>query len=141
MSCEQVCDFLRQIGLEQYVPKFEEYSITGDVLYRAGQGSGLEELGVMDALHRLKISVLFRRTLEGESKVFKRYPVEEVVRFLNMHNMPEYVERFEKEGIDGELLLEATDDALIALGVEKQIHRITIRSKFTNYVTPQYTTL
>ena len=136
-----MCEFLREIGLEQYVGKFEEYGITGDVLYKAGQGKGLEELGVIDALHRLKISVLFRRKLEGESKVFKRYPVEEVVRFLNMHNMREYVERFEAEGIDGELLLEATDAALVDLGVEKQIHRITIMSKFKNYVTPQYTTL
>lgn len=136
-----MCDFLREQGLEQYVPKFEEYSITGDVLYKAEQGRGLEELGVTDALHRLKIFVLFRRKLEGESKLYKRYPVEEVVRFLNMHNMREYVNRFEAEAIDGELLLESNDDALVVLGVDKQIHRITIRSKFKGYVTPQYTTL
>lgn len=129
------------IGLEKYIPQFEDFSINGEILLAAGQGKGLEELGVVDPLHRLKIFVLFRRELEGISKIAKRYPVEEVVRFLHSIKMSEHVENFEEHQIDGELLLEATHEALEVLGVVKQIQRIAILTNYKNYINPRHTTL
>lgn len=136
-----MCEFLQSIDLQEYVPQFEECDITGDILLSCGQGKGLEELGVINPLHRLKISVLFRRQLEGMSKIAKRYPVEEVVRFLHSIKMSEHVEKFEEHKIDGELLLEASEDALEVLGVVKQMHSITISTHFENYISPRFTTL
>lgn len=140
-TCEQVCGFLDEIGLQEYVSQFEEYGITGEVLLDAGQGKGLEDLGVVDPLHRLKIYVLFRRKLDGISKIAKRCPVEEVVRFLHSIKMSEHVEKFEENSIDGELLLEATQEALAKLGVTKHIQRISIMTNFKNYINPRSTTL
>ena len=140
-TCEQVCTFLKGIGLDEYILQFEDYSINGEILLAAGQGKGLEELGVVNPLHRLKIFILFRRQLEGASKIAKRFPVEEVIRFLCSIKMNEHVEKFKEHQIDGEMLLEATNDALEAIGVTKQIQRITIVSNFKNYINPRHTTL
>lgn len=140
-TCEQVCGFLDEISLGEYKPQFEEYSITGDLLLNAGKGKGLEELGVVNPLHRLKISVLFRRKLEGVSKLAKRYPVEEVVRFLHSIKMSQHVESFEKNNIDGELLMEASHEVLEVLGVTKEIQCITILANFKKYTNPRSTTL
>ena len=123
------------------MPQFEEYGITGEILLDAEQGKGLEDLGVDNPLHRLKICVLFRRKLDGISKIAKRYPVEEVARFLHSIKMSEHVQKFEENNIDGELLVEATHDALACLGVTKQIQRITIMNNFKNYIFPRSTTL
>ena len=140
-TCEQVCEFLCTIGMGEYVQEFKEFSITGDVLLKAEQGQGLIDLGVINAIHRLKIYILFQRHLDGASKLAKRYPVEEVVRFLHCTKMSQYADMFEQNEIDGECLLEASEEALQALGVNKHIHRLSIKSQFKNYITPRYTTL
>ena len=93
------------------------------------------------ALHRLKIHILFRRRLEGVGKVAKRYPVTEVIRFLHANRLSDLVETFEKHQIDGEILMEASDEVLEELGIEKQIQRIALMTHFRNYITPCYTTL
>ena len=136
-----MCEFLKEIGLEEYIPKFGEYGIVGEVLLQAGQGKGLEEIGVTSALHRLKIHILFRRRLEGVGKVAKRYPVTEVIRFLHANRLSDLVETFEKHQIDGEILMEASDEVLEELGIEKQIQRIALMTHFRNYITPRFTTL
>lgn len=137
----QVLSFLQSIGMDEYVSAFKEMDIAGDVLLMAGQGTGLGDLGVTNPLHRLKISVLFRRQLEGVGKVAKRYPVEEVVRFLHAHKMSEFVGMFEQHCIDGEMLMEASEDALNELGVTKQIQKLALKSSFKKYITPRFTTL
>ena len=92
-------------------------------------------------LHRLKISLLFRRQLEGIGKIAKRYPVEEVVRFLNANKMNKFVEMFEEHKIDGEMLMEASDDVLAELGIANQIQKLALKSNFKKYITPRFTTL
>ena len=140
-TCEQVCEFLCAIGMDAYVQEFREFSITGDILLKAEQGQGLIDLGVTNAIHRLKICILFQRRLDGVSKLAKRYPVEEVVRFLHCTRMSEYAKMFEENEIDGECLLEASEEALQSLGVNKHIHRLSIKTQFKNFITPRYTTL
>lgn len=140
-SPQQVQDFLTSIGMGEYIPAFKELDISGDVLLMSGQGRGLEELGVKNPLHRLKISILFRRQLEGLGKIAKRYPVEEVARFLHAHKMSEFVEKFEEEKIDGEMLMEAPDEVLDELGVKKHIQKLALKTNFKKYITPRFTTL
>ena len=140
-TCEQVCEFLSSIGMDVYVQEFQDFSITGDVLLKAGQGQGLIDIGVTNAIHRLKIYILFQHHLDGASKVAKLFPVEEVVRFLHCTRMSEYADTFQQNEIDGECLLEASEEALQALGVDKLIHRLSIKSQFKNFITPRYTTL
>ena len=138
-SCEALCDFLEKIGMEEYVQNFEEYSISGDILLSAGQK--LDGLGINNPLHCLKICILFRRELEGLSKIAKKFPVEEVVRFLHSIKMNEHVQSFQEHGIDGELLLEASEEVLEELGVKNHIQRLSIKMRFVDYVTPRNTTL
>ena len=61
---QEVLEFLASVGLERYAESFKDAEITGDVLLEAGDEM-LGELGVASTLDRLKITMLFKRTLQG----------------------------------------------------------------------------
>ena len=125
--------------MEEYVQNFQDFSVSGDILLSAGQD--LNDLGIENALHCLKISILFQRQLEGLSKVAKKFPVEEVVRFLHSVKLSEHVASFQEQEIDGEFLLAASEKVLEVLGVKNHIQRLSIKKRFADYVTPRSTTL
>lgn len=138
-TTEALCAFLEKIGLEVYTQNFEDFYITGDTLLDAGQN--LSDLGITNPLHSLQINVLFKRELEGVGQLAKRFPVEEVGRFLHSIKMSEYVKPFEEHKIDGEILMEASEEVLEVLGVKNHIQRLTIKNRFGEYIIPRYTTL
>ena len=61
---ELVAEFLKSVGLEQYTESFIENDISGEMLLEA-EDDDWTELGVNSHLHRIKISVLFKRLLLG----------------------------------------------------------------------------
>ena len=61
---ELVAEFLRSVGLGQYTESFIENDISGEMLLEA-EDDDWTELGVNSHLHRVKISVLFKRLLLG----------------------------------------------------------------------------
>ena len=125
--------------MEDYVQNFQDLEMTGDILLSAGQD--LKDLGIENPLHCLKICILFQRQLEGVSAVARKFPVEEVVRFLHSIKMSEYVPNFQEQGIDGEFMLAASEEVLEALGVKNHIQRLSIKKRFEDYVTPRSTVL
>ena len=106
--------------------------ISGDVLLDADE-EFLTELGVDTALDRVRIMTLFPRTLE---EVEPKYPVSEVVKYLQENKMEKYIKLFEENEIDGDMLLD-TDPTLmkavlkeIGVGV---VDRVKILSKFKTF--------
>lgn len=59
---EEVAEFLKSIGLAQYVKKFLENEVNGGMMSII-KDEELEELGVQSQLHKIKILVLFKRHL------------------------------------------------------------------------------
>ena len=114
--------------------------MTGDVLFDC-QDEDLKDLGIESPIARLKICILFRRKLKGFSMnhLAERFPVAAVAKFLHTiklqqpNRLEKYVASFTKNGIDGELLMEADNNVLKELGVEGFDKR-TIKSKFKTYV-------
>ena len=133
-SIKDVSIFLAEIKLDQYIQKFEENDITGDVLLSLNLES-FEELEVSSALHKLKIIVNFRRHLEQTGV---EYPVFNVVQVL-AQNRPliEYRKLVEQNGIDGDMLL-YEDDKLVRcmfkeIGISSDLHISKIISKFKTF--------
>ena len=65
-STKEVGKFLESIGMGQYVATFAENDMNGEMMLEADD-QVLEEIGVESRLHRIKIMVLFRRYVYGQT--------------------------------------------------------------------------
>ena len=129
---EDVGDFLTSIYLDKYIKAFTDNEVGGDVLLEA-DCEFLNELGVTSPLDCMRIMTLFPRRLK---KCEPHLPVSEVLRFLRENKFDKYIEHFEKNQIDGDMILN-TDTALmknvlkeIGIGV---VDRVRILSKFKTF--------
>lgn len=62
---EQVAEFLKSIGLAQYVNSFLEEGVDGESMSEAND-EDLDALGVQSQLDKIKIMVLFKRHVVGK---------------------------------------------------------------------------
>ena len=125
--------FLASIKLDKHIQAFSDNEISGDVLYGV-KSSELSELGVDDALDKVKILVGFRRYLEG---VAARFSVSRLVVALSQSNLAKYRKPFEQHGIDGDMLL-YEDEALVRsmlkeVGINSELIITRILSKFKTF--------
>ncbi len=82
-------------------------------------------------MDRLRISTYFRRHVVKSEGLAELYPVEVVVQFLEVTRpLQQFAASFGENKIDGELLLNASDEVMAELGVEKGVHKLMIRQKF-----------
>ena len=129
-SHQDVLDFLQTNDLGQYTQNFEDFNIDGSLLMQF-RDDELLDIGVQSALDRLKITTYFKRLVVKSEGLAELYPVESVVNFLQeTRPLQQFAERFGECKIDGELLLNASDDVMNELGVEKGVHKLVIRQKF-----------
>ena len=62
-----------------------------------------------------------------------RFPVPEVLGFLQQNKLEKYCAAFQQHSIDGELLLAADDSVLKELGVKSAVDRVKIRTRFKTF--------
>lgn len=132
-STEDVVKFLQSFGMDQYVDIFRDRVIDGRVLVVFGD-EDLIELGILSPLHRFKIQFLFKRFLQS---IRAKHAMVVVRDFLIAYKMETYVQKFTKEEVDGDMLLEILhltpdvgDPILKYLGVESKVDRIKMRQQF-----------
>ncbi len=133
---EDVGDFLTSIKLDKYRQAFVEAEVGGDVLLDA-DCEFLNELGVNSLLDCVRIMTLFPRRLQDTEP---RLPVSEVLRFLKENKFEKYVELFEKNEIDGDMMMD-TEQGLMK-NVLKEIgivvvDRFKIMSKFKTFASSE----
>ena len=128
-------EFLQDVELDQYATTFEESDINGELLIQFQDGE-LEEMEIDSALDRLKIAVFFKRfLLKSKDLASDVISPEEVEKVLKANRqLKQYAKTFLDNGVDGELLLSASDEVMRELGVEKGAHRLMIRNKFNAHV-------
>ena len=122
--------FLETRGLQRYTKIFEDFDINGELLI-IFKDEDLFGMGIESPLDRLRISTYFRRHVVKSEGLAELYPVETVVQFLKENRaLQQFASTFEEQRIDGELLLNASDDVMNELGVKKSVHKLMIRQKF-----------
>lgn len=127
---KEVLAFLEIRGLGRYSNIFEEYDINGELLIQF-QDDELCDIGIESALDRLRISTYFRRHVVKSEGLAELYPVEVVVQFLQeTRTLQQFATSFGENKVDGELLLNASDEVMAELGVEKGVHKLMIWQKF-----------
>ena len=129
-TVKDIVNFLESKGLGHYSQLFEEYEINGELLVQFHDDE-LSDIGITSALDRLRITMYFKRLVVKSDGIAELYPVEAVVQFLEQTRpLQQFAESFREQQIDGELLLNASDDAMNELGVVKGVHKMMIRQKF-----------
>lgn len=98
----------------------------------------LLELKVTSPLHQMKIMHLFKRELHGGET---KYSTEHLLKFLQQYNLEKYASILEKNGIDGDMILEVEDklmkNVLKEVGVTSQLDILKIRSKYKTFCNEQ----
>lgn len=61
---DQVAEFLKSIGLEQYAQSFLDKGVDGEILLET-KDTELRDVGVQSRLHQVKIITLFKRLDTG----------------------------------------------------------------------------
>ena len=123
-----VLEFLDQWDLGRYKEKFEEMDINGELLI-VFQDKDLQEIGIESALDRLRIITYFKRlVMKKSSGIAELYPVDAVLN--ETKPFQQFAATFKEQSIDGELLLNASDDVMKELGVTTGVHRLILRQKF-----------
>ena len=135
LSVEDIVKFLHDVKLEQYATIFEEFEINGELLIHLPDNE-LQDMGIVSALDRLKISVYFRQYVLGAKNIPNQQSVREVVKFLE-DNKPlrQFASRFGENNVDALLLLSASDEVMRELGVDTGVHVRLIRTKFKKLTT------
>lgn len=135
LSVEDIVKFLHDVKLEQYATIFEEFEINGELLIQLPDNE-LQDMGIVSALDRLKISVYFRQYVLGAKNIPNQQSVREVVKFLE-DNKPlrQFASRFGENNVDALLLLSASDEVMRELGVDTGVHVRLIRTKFKKLTT------
>ena len=129
-TLQDILAFLETKGLAHYGKLFEEFDINGELLIQFHDDE-LRDMGIESALDRLRISTYFRRHVIKSEGLAELYPVEAVVQFLQeTRPLQQFAPTFQEQQIDGELLLNASNDVMNELGVEKGVHKLMIRQKF-----------
>lgn len=129
-SLQDILAFLESKNLSHYAKLFEEFDINGELLIQFHDDE-LRDMGIESALDRLRISTYFRRHVVKSEGLAELYPVEAVFQFLQeTRPLQQFAASFKEQCIDGEMLLNASDEVMNELGVEKGVHKLMIRQKF-----------
>ena len=94
----------------------------------------LKGLGLENNLHRLKLLVSLER-LENDCRLGDKaiaYPPRKIADFLNSQGQSyeKYIQLVLDNGIDGEMLYRASEQALTDLGIDSPVDRALMKQKF-----------
>ncbi|XP_064170063.1 liprin-beta-2b isoform X9 [Anguilla rostrata] len=126
-SSEQVCTWLEDYGLGQYVNLARHWVSDGQTLLSATPQDLEKEMGIKHPLHRKKLQLALRsftsKVKESSSELDHIW----VTRWLDDIGLPQYKDQFNEGRIDGRMLQYLTVNDLLFLKVTSQLHHLSIK--------------
>ncbi|XP_053356002.1 liprin-beta-2 isoform X2 [Clarias gariepinus] len=126
-TTEQVCGWLEDFGLGQYVSLARQWVINGQTLLSATPQEFEKEMGIKHPLHRKKLQLALRsfnnRAMEKSSELDHIW----VTRWLDDIGLPQYKDQFYESRVDGRVLQYLTVNDLLFLKVTSQLHHLSIK--------------
>ncbi|XP_052400268.1 liprin-beta-2 isoform X2 [Carassius gibelio] len=124
-SCDQVCAWMEEFGLVQYVNMARQWVTSGQTLLSSQDIE--KELGIKHPLHRKKLQLALRsfstRITEKSSELDHIW----VTRWLDDIGLPQYKDQFSEGRVDGRMLQYLTVNDLLFLKVTSQLHHLSIK--------------
>ncbi|XP_033910141.3 liprin-beta-2-like isoform X13 [Acipenser ruthenus] len=124
---EQVCSWLEDFGLSQYVNLARQWVKTGHTLLTASPQDLEKEMGIKHPLHRKKLQLALKAF--GMKQVEKSADLDHiwVTRWLDDIGLPQYKDQFNEGRVDGMMLQYLTVNDLLFLKVTSQLHHLSIK--------------
>ncbi|XP_058607439.1 liprin-beta-2 isoform X4 [Onychostoma macrolepis] len=126
-TTEQVCGWLEDIDLGQYVSLARQWVDSGQTLLSATPQELEKEICIKHPLHRKKLQLALRafsnKTMEKSSELDHIW----VTRWLDDIGLPQYKDQFYESKVDGRMLQYLTVNDLLFLKVTSQLHHLSIK--------------
>lgn len=124
---EQVCSWLEDYGLGQYVSLSRQWVENGQTLLAATPQDFEKEMGMKNPLHRKKLQLALRafttKVVEKSSELDYIW----VTRWLDDIGLPQYKDQFHEARVDGRMIQYLTVNDLLTLKVTSQLHHLSIK--------------
>ncbi|XP_039994286.1 liprin-beta-2 isoform X2 [Xiphias gladius] len=124
---EQVCGWLEDYGLGQYVSLSRQWVENGQTLLSATPQDFEKEMCMKNPLHRKKLQLALRafttRVVEESSELDHIW----VTRWLDDIGLPQYKDQFHEARVDGRMIQYLTVNDLLTLKVASQLHHLSIK--------------
>ncbi|XP_073709395.1 liprin-beta-2 isoform X1 [Misgurnus anguillicaudatus] len=126
-STEQVCGWLEDSGLGQYVSLARQWVASGQTLLSATPQELEKEICIKHPLHRKKLQLALRafsnKSIDKSSELDHIW----VTRWLDDIGLPQYKDQFYESKVDGRMLQYLTVNDLLFLKVTSQLHHLSIK--------------
>ncbi|XP_061600346.1 liprin-beta-2 isoform X2 [Cololabis saira] len=126
-SKEQVCGWLEDYGLGQYVNLTRQWVENGQTLLSATPQDFEKEMGMKHPLHRKKLQLGLRafttKVIEKSSELDYIW----VTRWLDDIGLPQYKDQFHEARVDGRMIQYLTVNDLLTLKVTSQLHHLSVK--------------
>lgn len=126
-SNEQVCNWLEDFGLGQYVIFARQWVSSGHTLLTATPQSLEKELGIKNPLHRKKLQLAISAISAKKDEKSGQLDHMWVTRWLDDIGLPQYKDQFHEARVDGRMLQYLTVNDLLFLKVTSQLHHLSIK--------------
>ncbi|XP_063800569.1 liprin-beta-2 isoform X4 [Pseudophryne corroboree] len=126
-SNEQVCNWLEDFGLGQYVMFARQWVSTGHTLLTATPQILEKELGIKQPLHRKKLQLAVNAISTKKDEKSGQLDHMWVTRWLDDIGLPQYKDQFHESRVDGRMLQYLTVNDLLFLKVTSQLHHLSIK--------------
>lgn len=126
-SNEQVCNWLEDFGLGQYVIFARQWVNSGHTLLTATPQSLEKELGIKNPLHRKKLQLAINSINTKKEDKSGHLDHIWVTRWLDDIGLPQYKDQFHEARVDGRMLQYLTVNDLLFLKVTSQLHHLSIK--------------
>lgn len=124
---EQVCGWLEDYGLGQYVSLSRQWVENGQTLLSATPQDFEKEMGMKNPLHRKKLQLALHafttKVIEKSSELDHIW----VTRWLDDIGLPQYKDQFHEARVDGRMIQYLTVNDLLTLKVTSQLHHLSIK--------------
>ncbi|XP_069479692.1 liprin-beta-2 isoform X2 [Ambystoma mexicanum] len=124
---EQVCSWLEDFGLVQYVMFARQWVSSGQTLLTATPQELEKELGVKHPLHRKKLQLAVKSINTKQEEKSGQLDHMWVTRWLDDIGLPQYKDQFYESRVDGRMLQYLTVNDLLFLKVTSQLHHLSIK--------------
>uniref|UniRef100_A0A671VA12 PPFIA binding protein 2 n=1 Tax=Sparus aurata TaxID=8175 RepID=A0A671VA12_SPAAU len=123
----QVCGWLEDYGLGQYLNLTRQWVENGQTLLSATPQDFEKEMGMKNPLHRKKLQLALNafttKVIEKSSELDHIW----VTRWLDDIGLPQYKDQFHEARVDGRMIQYLTVNDLLTLKVTSQLHHLSIK--------------
>ncbi|XP_064785516.1 liprin-beta-2b isoform X7 [Oncorhynchus masou masou] len=129
---EQVCCWLEESGLDQYVILAQHWANSGQTLLSASPQDLEKEMGIKNPLHRKKLQLALKSFSTKRTEKSSELDHIWVTRWLDDIGLPQYKGQFHEGRVDGRMIQYLTvtcfpQNDLLFLKVTSQLHHLSVK--------------